>query len=61
VTIVNTSRADTFAFSEVIESVAKTVADICELTEAEISQVVGGSEKGGHNSIGPDSVKGGHD
>jgi hypothetical protein len=58
---VNTSSADKFASYEVIESVAKTVADICELTEAEISQVVGGSVKGGHDSIGPDSVKTGHD
>jgi len=58
---VNTSKANKIAFSEVMEPISKTVTGIYKLTEAEISQVVGGGEKGGQDGVVQDSVKGPHD
>jgi len=57
---VSTSKANKIAFSEVMEPISKTITGIYELTEGEISQVVGGSEKGGHDGVVQDSEKGGH-
>jgi hypothetical protein len=45
---VNAFKTDTFVLNESIEPVSKTVATVCELTEAETSQVIGGTI-GGHN------------
>ena len=49
----NAPRAD--RLNEVIEPVLNKDSDMCELTEGEISQVVGGD-----GTASPDSPKGGH-